>query len=94
MPTNTERTEWARTALDAHGGKTGNFEDVETRIGDLICDIAHLADDTGVDILATIKRGLYHHAAERGEMENEGLLFAEHHPDYGDSPHARMWVTE
>lgn len=81
--------------MDAHGWKTGSvWDDAETRICDLICDLAHLADGVEVDILATIKRGLYHHAAERGEMENEGLLNAEDHPDYGDSPHARMWVTE
>lgn len=93
MPTNIDRSGWALAAVEAHSECAGTSdEDTETQISDLVCNLAHLADGAGVGILAAIKRGLYHHAAERGG--DEGILNAEEHPDYANSPHARMWVKE
>lgn len=91
MPTNAERAAWAQAALDSY---TCHDEDLESRVSDLICDLAHLLDSEDVDVLETIRRGLYHHAAERGGMDEEGILNAEFHPDYANSPHARMWVEK
>lgn len=43
---NSERAQWAETALDAFMEVTGDVvgDDRETALGDLICDLLHLAE--------------------------------------------------
>lgn len=57
----------ARTALLAAFPElhTGSLEDWETRLGDLLANLAHLADELGLDFDDALKTGLRNADAER-----------------------------
>ncbi|SFJ48611.1 hypothetical protein SAMN03159338_1528 [Sphingomonas sp. NFR04] len=76
-PTNADRAEWARTAQEAFDaqvylGNADDVEDLETRIGDLICNLLHLARrDAGVtDLDQLLQRAKGNHDDEKeGDRE-------------------------
>lgn len=59
MPTNNERAEWADEALKVFARRTGlNLEvEADDAIGDLICDLLHLAKLRGFDAHKLHARG-------------------------------------
>jgi hypothetical protein len=71
-PTNAQRAEWARNALAVFTAETYSSDhpdtmhpgDMESAIGDLICDLLHLAARKGMDAPA-----IHQHA--RGMFEQE-----------------------
>lgn len=65
-PDNTDRAMWAREAVDAYAAATRNdpaeqrVEDAEALtevLGDLLCDLRHLANMDGVDFEALVGHG-------------------------------------
>ena len=85
------RAEWARDAVELHMRETGGDEDLETGILDMICNLAHLADASGLNPVDLIRKGLYHHAAERQCPPDDSHLEAEASPTYASSPHAELF---
>lgn len=66
---NDDRARWARIAADVFARETGLTTDgdgYETIIGDLICDLHHLADREGIVWKAVIDRQDFHYEAETG----------------------------
>lgn len=57
---NAERAEWAKTALDAFKMDAGSSGDLQTDIGDLICDLFHLAYREGLSTEAILDHAQYH----------------------------------
>lgn len=79
-PDNNDRAEWANQALTAYSEATRPAEEVEltlgneddkeefqTRLGDLLCDLRHLADQWGVDYDEANDNGLGNYVEERQE---------------------------
>jgi hypothetical protein len=54
---------WAAEAVAVFQNNCGTSD--EHAIADLICDLAHLADERGFDFLDEVKRGIGHWYAER-----------------------------
>lgn len=61
---NGERAEWARAALRAFMKETGT--EYEDSLGDLLCNLMHLADRDNFDFEAALHRAQDHYAAETG----------------------------
>lgn len=62
-PTNKERADWAQAALDAFCQTPG--ADPEHALCDLLADLMHWADGSGVDFEATLHGARGHYDAER-----------------------------
>jgi len=62
---NEPRADWAMTAVLAFLGECGT--DPEDAIGDLVCNLGHLADRFGIDGAAQIERGLRAYRVEHVE---------------------------
>ncbi|ANJ76534.1 hypothetical protein PQH03_28370 [Ralstonia insidiosa] len=72
---NDERAMWARQALDAFQRAT-NCEQ-ESVVGDLLCDLMHHCDRTGVDFLSEMGRAVRHYEDETSAhvaVEPSGVL--------------------
>jgi hypothetical protein len=61
---NEKRAKWAKAALQTFMQQTG--VDYEDALGDLLCDLIHLADREPFDFDAALERARSHHAAETG----------------------------
>lgn len=61
---NDDRSRWAKSALRAFMDCTG--VDYEDALGDLLCDLMHLADHEPFDFQAALDRARGHYAAETG----------------------------
>lgn len=61
---NEDRARWAKAALKAFMDQTG--VDYEDALGDLLCDLMHLADREPFDFQAALDRACGHYAAETG----------------------------
>lgn len=61
---NTARAEFAARALVAFAERVGGSEDIETYLGDLLGDLHHLCDATGVDWDTVRDRGERYYADE------------------------------
>lgn len=75
VPTNSDRADWARAALEAFGQLTGQSDYFEIKgeeritaieeiAGDLIGDICHLLRREGINFQEVIQRGLNYHDEE------------------------------
>lgn len=47
--------------------RAGEVEDLEEAVGDLLCDLLHLADREGLDVELLIERAIGNHAQETAE---------------------------
>jgi hypothetical protein len=71
-PTNRDRARWARNALAVFATETFSGDhpdtmdrdDLECAIGDLICDLLHLAEQQGFDPQVILERGNAHFRTE------------------------------
>ncbi len=71
-PTNQERARWAKDALAVFTAETFSGDhpdtmhrdDLECAIGDLICDLMHLAQQKGFDAHAILEQSIGHFATE------------------------------
>ena len=62
---NQRRSQAAQAAVDAHSFvQKSTTEPLEVRVGDLLCDLAHLCDEHGFDLAALLQRAEDHHAEE------------------------------
>jgi len=61
---NAERAEWAKIGLDAFTRTSGSSGDLQTDIGDLICDLFHLAYREGLSIEAITDNAQWHYQCE------------------------------
>ena len=74
-PTNQERARWARAALAVFTDRTYSGDhpdtmdrdDLESAIGDLMCDLMHLAHQQGFEPQAIIETAGNHYAVEIAE---------------------------
>ena len=66
MVTNTDRAAWADAALDAFRVLTGQTAPGETEeaLGDLLCDLLHLAQAEGLEPLTLLERATWHYEYE------------------------------
>lgn len=58
-PTNDDRADWAQAALNEFARVTRMDtagEDTDTTMGDLLCDLMHLAQREGLDFTALVAR--------------------------------------
>ena len=62
---NNDRASWAKYALVAFMSQTGC--DYEDSLGDLLCDLMHLADRDNFDFKIALDQALAHYAAETGK---------------------------
>jgi hypothetical protein len=63
--TNNDRARWANAAMSAFANETGmTGEDQETIMGDLLCNLMHLADAESIDFDARLENGRLHYTAE------------------------------
>ena len=64
MPTNRERTEWAKQALGAYKPRAKDEKDIEANIIDLITDLLHLHSGHprlfGADQILAMTKAHYH----------------------------------
>jgi hypothetical protein len=68
-PTNEDRASWAEVAVEAFKKETRmEGEDLETCMGDLLCDLRHLADAEGLSWDGLLHKGDMHYRAERGDQ--------------------------
>jgi hypothetical protein len=80
-PSNDDRADWANIALAAFTDTVG-YNEPETSIGDLICDLGHLANRHGLDFLEIVKHGV-------------GMWSAEHrNPDPYMNDTAEIFITQ
>lgn len=63
-PTNLQRAVWAESALIAFRKQTGC--DHEDSLGDLLCDLMHLAEASELDFDAALDRARFHFDVEGG----------------------------
>ena len=76
--TNTKRADWAQIALASYsnqkivGAPTDNglYDSVELIISDLIGDLAHLMNQSGIEVDEAIERAKFNYHAE---LEEEGV---------------------
>lgn len=70
-PTNEDRANWARAALEVFSQKTGLDMAVELdcSIGDLLANMMHLCKQEGLDFDALLETGRMHFEAETDEEE-------------------------
>jgi hypothetical protein len=70
---NPKRGQWARDAVEAFQDVTGLGEDdgLETAIGDLLADLAHLCDAEGISFAAQLDHAKGHYEAET-QAERKG----------------------
>src|SRR6185312_12578568 len=71
--TNDERASWAEVALVTFGQRTGmvrvhlgDKEDAFLVVADLLCDMAHWCDRTGVDLQSALRLATSHYMEETG----------------------------
>jgi len=71
MPTNEERAALAKEACETFADATGLdvAEELPTVIGDLIANLMHLADQSGLCPESLIDNAQMHYEAETGEEE-------------------------
>lgn len=69
--TNDLRAEWADEAVYAFAAVThaADEEELDTLVGDLLCDLMHLCDRDGLDFAALLERAQTHYAAEVADEE-------------------------
>jgi len=69
---NQARAEWARAAVDAFRAETrlDDGDGMDTAIGDLLANLAHLCDAEGLDFDHLLSRAMGHYVAET--TANEG----------------------
>lgn len=70
--TNTDRAEWAKSALDVFAGETGLDADVEadgyyTAVKDLLGDLMHFCNQNEIDFDAALAGAETHFTAELAE---------------------------
>jgi len=70
---NQDRAEWARAAVDAFRAETGldDGDGMDTAIGDLLADLAHLCDVEGLDFANLLARADDHYTAETSTEGSE-----------------------
>jgi hypothetical protein len=61
-PTNAERAGWADEALQAFIARTG--VDCEDSLADLLADLMHWADKSGLSFTGELRRARFHYAVE------------------------------
>ena len=67
-PTNAERAGWARTAIGAFAFETNmRGEDLDTKIGDLLCNLIHLCDEEDLNFDDLVANAHDHHWHETRE---------------------------
>jgi len=67
---NSVRAGFAATAVKAFAKRVGthDWEDMETNLSDLLCDLMHLCNALGISFEDMVSRGAFHYDAElRGE---------------------------
>jgi len=64
LGTNAKRAEWAKIGLDAFTTISGSSGELQTDIGDLICDLFHLAYQEGLSVEAVIAHAQFHYKCE------------------------------
>lgn len=78
QPTNNQRASWANSALSAFVNEVAwGQQDDEEMMGDLLCNIRHLADAQGWDIEAMWAGSARTHADEIEEQPKADPSFAE-----------------
>jgi hypothetical protein len=69
-PTNAERSEWARTAVNAFAVETRTKDEpLDEQVSDLLADLMHLCDAEGLDFNELSERGQGNHEAEVQEEQ-------------------------
>ena len=74
--TNDDRAEWAEKALDTFAevtglDRSGDKEDKELLVGDMISDLMHYCDREGLDWSVVTGRGGDHYREEKWEDEQD-----------------------
>jgi len=67
---NEDRASWARAALGAFMGETYQTDQIEA-LGDLVCDLRHLADRLGMDWYKVLDGAGLHYTYETLETDNK-----------------------
>jgi len=70
-PTNDQRCDWAQDAINGFCEATGC--DTQEAIGDLICNIMHLAEREGLDPLDRVRNAISHWYAEKHADPEDAL---------------------
>lgn len=69
---NKDRASWALAAVETFRAETGmDSEDLDTVVGDLLADLAHLCDERGLDFGHLIWRADMHYTAETSSEDSE-----------------------
>jgi len=65
---NTIRAEWARRVTTKFQNVTGltDADGLDTAVVDLLCDLAHLCDEAGLEFERLLDRAMVHYDAEGG----------------------------
>ena len=74
-PTNKDRAEWARGAVECFVSMVGGGDDLKTSISDLIADLLHLCDEEGIDHEDVLRNATWHYEEEvliQKEQEEDG----------------------
>jgi len=67
-PANKERAGWAMAAVASFIVATGmQDEDLDTILTDLLADLMHACDNSGLDFDDLVRIARYHHEAEQSE---------------------------
>lgn len=71
---NEDRAEWAAKAVEAFMLETGlGIEDgLETAVMDLLCDLGHFCDRTGLDLCDLLDRAASHYGDETLRSDDDG----------------------
>jgi len=66
---NVSRANWVEDALNAYKEGGTNGDDLDTRLGDFMCDVQHFARQNGLDFENLLERGRVNFEIERKGVE-------------------------